>query len=520
MNETSTPEVHQTAVLIVGGSLVGLSAAMFLAARGVPVVVVERHPTSASHPRAAGYTARTLEMFDTVGLTTIPEVSRSATGRRIRVESLAGKWQDAGDWTPPKAGGGRPQMPTEDDSPHVGAAIAQDLIEPMLRGHAEKLGADLWLGTEALSFEQDDAGVTAQVRTAEGVERTIRARYLIAADGNQSTIREKLGIGRQGLGAFQVMRSVFFRADLAAWTRGNGQFEIEQPGLDAFLAGYGDNRWALMFKDDIDRTDADMATAVDQAVGAPVQIEMLSTARWELTALIADRFQAGRVFIAGDAAHTLPPTRGGYGANTGIADAFNLAWKLAAVLTGEARAELLDSYDQERRPIAWLRFRQAFARGDYARWATAELKATPILDAVAIELGELHRSSVILGAEGDLPSAQRPDEWKGQPGTRAPHGWVERDGRRVSTLNYYGPSWVVVSANPGWLRTAEEVARGLGVHLEVLDARDLEAVAADLGIDDVGAALVRPDGIIAWRTTEAPDADTFTRALRTVSCRP
>jgi 2-polyprenyl-6-methoxyphenol hydroxylase-like FAD-dependent oxidoreductase len=466
-------------------------------------------------------------MFDTAGLTTIPEVGPGAMGKRIRAESLAGQWQEAGDWTPPSvAGRGRPQMPTDADSPHFGAAIAQDLIEPMLRRRARELGADLWLGTQFVGFEQDEEGVTARVRSAEGVDQEIRARYLVAADGNKSTIREALGIGREGLGAFQVMRSVFFRADLAAWTRGNGQFEIEQAGLDAFLARYGDDRWALMFKDDIDRSDVEMEKAVEQAVGAPVEIEILSTARWELTALIANRFQDGRVFVAGDAAHTLPPTRGGYGANTGIADAFNLAWKLAAVLDGVSRPELLDSYDEERRPIAWLRFRQTFARPDYERWADAELKATPILDAVAIELGELYRSSVIPGADGDLPLAQRPEDWRGQPGTRAPHRWVQRDGRRISMLSYYGRGWVLVSANPGWHQSCEDAARRLAVDLTALDLNaeltgaDAGAVAADLGIGQVGATLVRPDGVIAWRTTDEPDADTLARALETVSCLP
>jgi 2-polyprenyl-6-methoxyphenol hydroxylase-like FAD-dependent oxidoreductase len=466
-----------------------------------------------------------LEMFDTVGLTTIPEVTPGSMGRRIQAESLTGKWKAAAEFTPPKAAvGGRPQMPGEQDSPHVGAALSQDLIEPMLRSRASELGAELWLGAQALGFEKDQDGVTTRVRKADGVERQIRARYLIAADGNKSAIREGLGIGREGLGAFQVMRSVFFRADLTAWTRGNGQFEIEQPGLDAFLASYGDDRWALMFKDDIDRSDAQMAQSIEQAVGAPVEVEILSTARWELTALIADRFQDGRVFIAGDAAHTLPPTRGGYGANTGIADAFNLAWKLAAVLGGNSRPELLDSYDQERRPVALLRFRQTFARPDYARWATADIKATPILDGVAIELGELYRSSVILGADGDLPLAQRPADWQGQPGTRAPHRWVERGGERVSTLRYYGHDWVFVSANCGSVETARDFADRVPVELSVLNLNaeltqgDANAVADDLGIKGGGATLVRPDGIVAWRTTETPSAEALARAFSTVSC--
>src|SRR5581483_4253520 len=101
--------------------------------------------------------------------------------------------------------------------------------------------------------------------------------------------------------------------------------------------------------------------------------------------LIADQFRKGRIFLAGDSAQTLPPNRGGYGANTGIADAFNLAWKLAAVLSGQSKKCLLDSYEEERRPVAWMRFQQIFARSDYGRYADDALRATPLLDEAAIE---------------------------------------------------------------------------------------------------------------------------------------
>jgi putative polyketide hydroxylase len=145
-----------------------------------------------------------------------------------------------------------------------------------------------------------------------------------------------------------------------------------------------------------------------------------------LSALIADRFSSGRVFLAGDAAHTLPPARGGYGANTGIEDAHNLAWKIGAVLSGASAPELLDTYDAERRPIAWLRHGQIFARPDYAQFARSADKDVRLIDDDAMELGQLYRSSAVIGAGEDLPPALPPDQWVGQPGTRAPHVWYPR----------------------------------------------------------------------------------------------
>lgn len=140
--------------------------------------------------------------------------------------------------------------------------------------------------------------------------------------------------------------------------------------------------------------------------------------------MIADRYQEGRVFIAGDAAHALPPTRGGFGANTGIADVHNLAWKLEAVLRGRSCPALLETYEAERRPVACTRLEQTFARPDYARYAK-DFENVPLFDDAAMEYGQLYRSAGIVGAGDELPAAAPPNVWKGQPGTRAPHVWAE-----------------------------------------------------------------------------------------------
>jgi putative polyketide hydroxylase len=509
-------------VLIVGGSLVGLSAAMFLAARGVDCLVVERHHGSSPHPRARGFTPRTVELFDTVGLRGLPEAPGTIGGlRRVRTESMVSTKIEEIAWTP-KGAVPAPEAPSVPRSPHTGAGIAQDQLEPLLRQRALELGATLSLGTELIRFEDGTDGVIAWLKDSQGVIRTVRADYLIGCDGNQSTVREALGIKRQGIGVIQIMRSVLFRAELEQYRRGIGQWEIEQPGLSAFLASYGDGRWVLMFRDDVDRKEAGLDAAIQQAIGTPVPVEIIAAGRWELTGLIADQYRKGRVFLAGDAAHTLPPTRGGYGANTGIADAFNLAWKLAAVLSDQSKTSLLDSYEEERGPVAWMRFQQTFARPDYARYADDVLRAIPLLDPVAVELGELYRSSIIEAGAPDLPLARRPEEWRGQPGTRAPHRAIARaDGTLLSTLDLYGAGWVLVCSSETWCEAATHVRERTGIPVSPIDVRTAfgqqygALIEQDLGIGEQGACLVRPDGVIAWRSVEADGAiEALERAIK------
>lgn len=494
-----------TPVLIVGGGLAGLSAALFLAWRGVSVVLVEKHAGSSPHPRAIGFTTRTLELFRAIGISDrLPETPAGhARPRRIRVESLAGKWFSETDWNPGQTRGAEragPAHPAEELSPCRGTAIAQDQLEPILRERAIALGADVRMNTELRAFEQREDGVVATLRQRGGREYRLRAQYLIAADGHASPVRESLGVQRSGHGLLQVVRSVLFRAELDQYLEsGISQFQLQQPDLEGMLTTYRDGRWLLMFSDDQERDEATLRAKVTQAIGrSDVAFELITTGRWVLSAWIAERFASDRVFLVGDAAHTLPPARGGYGANTGIEDSFNLAWKLAAVLSGASAPALLDTYDAERRPIAWLRHDQIFARPDYAAWASEAEKRVPILDDEAMELGQLYRSQAVIGAGDELPPARRPEQWAGQPGTRAPHVWLQQGEERVSTLDLLQRDWVLIAANERWHEAATRVAAELGVELKLLRAEADLLAALDIG--DAGASLVRPDGYIAWRT--------------------
>lgn len=495
-------------VLVVGGGPVGLSAAIFLAARAVPVVLVEKHAGSSPHPRAVGWTPRTMELLAAVGLgEQIPQAPVEASKpRRVRVESLAGRWFEETPWTP--AG----SAPSQRDSPHNNARMSQDVLEPLLRARARALGADVRMSTRLLQLEQDSSGVDAQLRAADGSLTTSRASYVIAADGSRSPVREALGISRQGRGVLQTMRSVLFRADLPQTLRARVdearnqaivQFMVVHPDFRGMIGEYPDGRFILMFNDDVARDESTLHTAIHKALGLPdVAVEIVATGRWDVSAAIAERFSSGRVFLAGDAAHALPPNRGGYGANTGIDDAHNLAWKLAAVWSGKSTAALLDSYDAERRAIAWLRHDQIFARPDHAYGERAEVA---IIDDDAMELGQLYRSSAVLDAGPELPPALRPDQWAGQPGTRAPHLWLEHAGRRSSSLELYQRDWLLLTEDARWQAAA--FALGLPCVRIGVDVTPLEdnAFQQAFGITASGATLIRPDGYIAWRARDSAE---------------
>lgn len=507
MSEEITP------VLIVGGSLVGLSASVFLARLGVHNIVVEKHAGSSPHPRAIGYTEHTLEFFRAAGLGgKIPQVPPGTRLRRVRAESLTGKILQETQWTP-----GAPGHRSSEYSPCTGAAIAQDALEPILRARATELGADLRLGVELVGFEQDRDGITALVHDrTRGNRYSVRSSYMIAADGHKSSIREALGIKRKGVGHIRTVRSVLFTAPEADQhlSRGIQQFEIEQPGFNAFLTTYSDGRWILMFSDDVDRDEDALEASVVKALGKRMEFEIITTGRWELSGLICERYTSGRVFLAGDAAHALPPTRAGYGANTGIDDTYNLAWKLELVLSGRSTPTLLETYDAERQPIGWLRHQQTFCRPDYSRFVSDSVSDEPMYDDVAMELGQLLRSTAVIGAGGELPPARRPDEWQGQPGVRAPHIWIERNGGSVSTVDLFTRGFTLITREDRWMPAVAAVAQETSVDVHIVrigsDAQleNPEEFDRQFGLSPGGASLVRPDGVVGWRAKTLPPKPT------------
>ena len=360
-------------VLIAGGSLVGMSAALLLGHHGIPALVVEHHRGTAIHPRAAMITQRTMEIFRTVGVEQIvlqkSDEQFVQDGAIMAVETLAGKELA---WFIANLNEG-----VRDVSPSSRIFITQSLLEPLLKSRAEELGAQLRFATELVSFEEDSSGVTAQIRERDsGKVSSVRARYMIAADGSRSQIRERLGIRMLGHGVFSKSITIYFRGDVSALLRGrslsvmyvvnstlSGFFRIEKPFTSGFLAVH----WLGDPKDPV--TDVSQGLTNERCLEllhaglgtdeVPVTIE--NVMQWDASADTAERFQHGRIFLAGDAAHVMPPS-GGFGGNTGVQDAHNLAWKLAAVLQGIAGEKLLSTYDAERRPAAAFTVEQAYSR--------------------------------------------------------------------------------------------------------------------------------------------------------------
>ncbi|CEP64970.1 uncharacterized protein LALA0_S15e01486g [Lachancea lanzarotensis] len=499
-------EEIQTPVLVVGGSLVGLNAGLFLSFWGVPNIVIEKHEGSSSHPRAIGYTEHTMEFFSSVGIIDqIPQVERGVRLRRASCFDLSSEWIEKTSW----AGKKKVDSSYQEFSPFTGAAIAQDKLEPILRKRAIKLGCDLRQKTILLSFEQNDKEVIAIVLNKKtGHSYKIRAQYMIAADGGKSSIREALQLPCKGRGYMQTISSVLFRCPEAdeVLSRGILQFDIDQPDLKAFLTTYNDGRWALMFRDGVQRNSKELLDGIKKALGqSDANIEIITTGQWDLSASICESYSKGRIFLAGDSAHALPPTRGGYGANTGIDDVHNLAWKLKLVLDGKASPSLLDTYSAERQPIGWLRHQQTFARPDYAAFAEGWASGEDIIDDAGMELGQLHISKAICSPDDVKTKAKRPDLWHGQPGVRAPHAWVKKDGKDISTIDLFNKRFVVLTQNEEWRAATETVSASLQLPIDfylvgkdIVLSDDAEFVKK-FGVGQFGATLVRPDGLVGWR---------------------
>ena len=508
-------------VLIVGGSLVGLSAAAFLGWHGIRAQVVEKHAGTSIHPRAGYFHIGTMEAFRRIGLEpAILEASHEQFGPDggiNLVESLAGR--ELAQFVPSINAGVEPYTPCKR------FFMTQQSLEPLLHGRAAELGADLHYRSELFDFEQDADGVTAQVRELDSAEiRTVRAKYMIAADGNRSPVRSKLGIGMTGPGWLSDSITIYFKADCRPYLQGphmgviyvknadqRGFFRFEAGGTRGFLVVNTLGDPAQPGAKDIasDISPERCVALVRSAVGVPdLDVEIEDVATWKAVAECAEAYQAGRVFIAGDAAHVVPPT-GGFGGNTGVQDAANLAWKLAMVLKGEAGEALLDTYEAERLPVGQITVEQAYAR--YIRRVVPEEIApdTPEMrDELTMEIGQYYRSGAVVGgrAANELPCVH-PDITQGAPGSRVPHAWL---GEEVSTIDSAANGFALLLGPElkGWRAAAAEAR----IAVEMVQ---LEAEAAErCGIGASGALLARPDGFVAWRADEDAEPATLHDALR------
>ena len=521
-------------VLIAGGGLVGLSAAAFLAKQGIPSLTLERLPAGSPLPRAAFFHMRTLEMFRGLGIEDAVRTQSAKEftpeGTIVAMDALAGR----------KLADIIANLNEGVDalSPCRRLFLNQPSLEPILRECARAAGATVLQGAEVLAVQQDAAGVRLQVGMLDGATRELRGEYLIAADGAHSRVREALGVDYVGRGAFSNSVTIYFSADLSPYVGGKAWslIYVNNPTLHGFFRLNRAGTAGFLGVNVVGDPQRDPEAAVDAAadVSEPRLIELVRAAvgrrdlpvridgysRWRATASVARSMRVGRTFIAGDAAHLMPPN-GGFGGNTGVADAHNLAWKLALVLNGQAGAALLDTYESERRPAAVFTVEQAFTRyvARTAPWLAKRIQPEPLVDDLDIELGVLYGSAH--GVHAD------PRTTRAMPGSRAPHVWLEQGGRRLSTIDL-GGRYVLLAGAAGsaWVDAARSVACGPGaLPLEAFCVgRDLadpaDAFAAAYGLTGSGAVLMRPDSVVAWKSPvlAADPADSLRTALRDSLC--
>ena len=529
-----------TPVLIVGGGPTGLTLSALLSRFGIESVLVEEDPGTSDHPQAHVVNRRTAEIWRSIGV--VDDVhARSdpmAQGGVWLVTSIAGRVLgavalrlDASRLAAQRAA-----------SPTFGTSCAQDLIEPLLAARAQEGPGRVHFSTELTGLAGDDAGITATV-VSDGVERRIRARWLVGCDGAASRTRELAGIEMDGMPTMAYVVGIYCHMDLSRWIE-------ERPGvlywtIDAespmTFIHLGHNRFTVQsaFAGDHvaleDFTPERCAEIVRHGVGADVDVDVRTVRPWAMTAQTARTWRRGPVVLAGDAAHRFPPT-GGFGMNTGVQDAHNLAWKLAAVLRGQAGEELLDTYEAERRPVATANseFSVGNARGFASvmgpgamaqgrRLASGEVTFEALsaevqavldreaghFDAFGLDLGFSYESGALVPDGTALPERENPVRDYvpcARPGSHAPHLWMERDGARVSLLDLFGTRFVLLTGIEGadaWRRAVASASPEVDLVVVGETVHDPERRWRTLyGVAD-GAVLVRPDGHVAWRSANA-----------------
>ncbi len=562
---------YDTDVLVVGSGPAGGSAALLLATYGIRTLLVSKYGWVSNTPRAHITNQRTLEVLrdlDVEQQALAQGTPQNLMGDTVFCTSIAG--EEIGRI---RTWGTGPYSLSEyiAASPCGMIDLPQTYMEPILVSNAAARGAKVRFDTEYLSLEQDSDGVTALLRDrVRGDEFTVRARYLIGADGGRSLIAEQIGLPVAGRSGKAGSMNIVFHADLSAHVahRPSILYWVMRPGAETGGIGMGLvrtvrpwNEWLLTWGYDIEQPapevdDAAAVAIVRDLIGVPdLPVQITSTSLWTVNHSYATEYSRGRVFCAGDAVHRHPPSNG-LGSNTSIQDSYNLAWKLAAVIRGEAGSELLDTYSAERAPVGKQivdranlsrdQFGPIFEAlgivggtddkgilaglaacraetADGAKHRRALEEAVELknyeFNAHGVELNHRYHSTAVLDDDGPAETWPRDRELYFQPSTRPgaklPHAWlVDGAGQRISTLDTVGRGrFTLITGLSGthWATAAESVGHDLAIDLAVVrigasETRDAYGEWARLReIPEHGCLLVRPDAYIAWRSSSCPD---------------
>ena len=517
--------VRRTSILIVGGGPVGLAVGLLLDRFGIDAVIVEKSTTTTDHPKSRGCWIRTMEIFRRWGI----EQQIRDRGLKedsdifVQVESIAGR----------EISRSRPE-PNLGQTPAWKCLVAQDAVEEEIYKVIQHSNlVQVHFSTEFLGFEEVEDGVVCEIRSVESGESEFwHAKYLLACDGAGSQTRRNSGIEMVGPATLSVLQNEYWRGDLSRFplAREAAGYMVysKAPGVPSrasILNTNGRDRWLSIIqigweKDERPRpwTDAEMIEIIRAHVGVPdLDVTLLNRSVWRMSRQVAASFRRKRVFVVGDAAHRFPPT-GGFGLNSGVQDAHNLAWKFAYVLRGLASEKLLDSYDIERRPVAqsnadfsygnMIRFRRidaAIRSGDEDNIRFWVNDLDNHLHSIGQALGFTYEEGAVIQdgtpKGGHLTRYYTPSD---RPGGRFPHLWLDM-ARKRSTLDWFDKEFTVVAGPLGseWLEAGRDVSTKLGLSLnlqQLPNAHQSDGILMGMR----GVVLVRPDGHVAWRMPYIP----------------
>jgi 2-polyprenyl-6-methoxyphenol hydroxylase-like FAD-dependent oxidoreductase len=534
-------------VLIVGAGPTGLTLAIDLGKRGVRCTLIEQKEQPAFLPKMERVNARSMEIYRRMGLSEKIRAAGLRADCPMDVYIVLSLTEPALLHLPyPSVEQARAQtracndgtMPLE---PYQ--LISQYTLEPLLKSVAESIpNLRVRFGWEFIALRQDRDGVSARLRSVKGEVEDIRATYLVGCDGGASAVRKELDIGLSGEGNLLELRQALFRCDELFDRLPIGDGPSRGPGHGRHFHVADDKSTFLIMQDSTKHwtlhsvldSDEAMKAAFERTVGIPVQYEMLSCAPWRQNLLLADRYGKDRVFLAGDAVHLVIPT-GGLGMNSGVGDAIDLSWKLAATLASWGGPNLLKSYEIERRQIGernvgasryatigrrkWRAMWRPNIREDSAAGAETRHRLAAVADIeqrksnemIGAELGYRYVDSPIIcnvpGGPEHLFREYQPTTW---PGARLPHVWGD-DGTPIQDRIPDGYTILKLGGSKADVRGLERALRAQDAPatvIEITDQSAREVYACDL-------VLVRPDLHVVWRGNAAPDDPARIAAIAT-----